>query len=863
MSSKSNMKTKERTRKKRDGTPDKSATPSQEQDEASTPVRDVIWNEEIEKLQIKPEELLKIWPPRPPSTEKTYVRVSVQKIKNVPATEKCKSVIATDNKQTVHGSCMQQMDSSEYDGPRFTETGDVIPYTILGTYEDFYKEANRRGAVSLNMPKPQGDLEEVGTPTVKYEKKRHKHHRDTESNSLRNWYNKMMERKKQQGYISKLLQKAPEDLAMNQSDSYRTIQEQRYVIDRTISKVDYGKGYRIGSEFWFQQEQIGDNHKGLHVTLTHTQKGYPPPIEHVGLSQIVKKEKGCDWKGNENVYVNYPWHKSEFLSQRIKQLQPFIDEIDPWKPDFDALQVIGSNKPYNTTLDAEKDGHQDFSDSLHVSQDQEELTSDLNNVTETASDKSEKLLQKNSSAVESKVPVFGPSLLIERRAARWTGDDVSLKDKTAFETIINFETFSEDKTTSYLELINDGTTTIYYDWKKITKENPFGNVPSMTQRFYFNNSCDVILPGNTLKFPFIFKSTNAGVFTEQWKFETRPVLCGGAAIVVTLRGVALQRDKFKAQREELEKELHKKQAKQVVSHLLYALVNGIRTPERPSSPVDAYITEEEIFARNNPGLTYNHDLVTQLKVIYGQLFDEEIRAENVWSLSIDDLQESILQLNDEEEDKKEMLLHQMHSLIGKLTYTPNIPVQQDLHLFGRQILVDTIDKIVSQSLLLKHSMGIPLKGQPCNDKEADEVVKDQKLADTKSKVDSGKDKSKENIKDVKTAKVSPVKSDTKGKNTPTLTRKTTPIKSSSSTPVPAATPGNKIDVHIQGSQLNSDATASVRLSETELAAAHTLYQQNFIVQVYEILGDMANRMDSVFSSLTQGSKFESRSSSKW
>lgn len=51
-----------------------------------------------------------------------------------------------------------------------------------------------------------------------------------------------------------------------------------------------------------------------------------------------------------------------------------------------------------------------------------------------------------------------------------------------------------------------------------------------------------------------------------------------------------------------QKELHKKQAKQVVSHLLFALVNGIRTPERPSSPIDAYITEEEIFARNNPGV---------------------------------------------------------------------------------------------------------------------------------------------------------------------------------------------------------------------------------------------------------------------
>jgi hypothetical protein len=70
-------------------------------------------------------------------------------------------------------------------------------------------------------------------------------------------------------------------------------------------------------------------------------------------------------------------------------------------------------------------------------------------------------------------------------------------------------------------------------------------------RFLFLFS-GVILPGETVKIPFVFKSPNAGVFTEQWEFETRPVVCGGASLVVTLRGVAMQQDKFKKQRTELE-----------------------------------------------------------------------------------------------------------------------------------------------------------------------------------------------------------------------------------------------------------------------------------------------------------------------
>ena len=58
-----------------------------------------------------------------------------------------------------------------------------------------------------------------------------------------------------------------------------------------------------------------------------------------------------------------------------------------------------------------------------------------------------------------------------------------------------------------------------------------------------------------MRFPFVFKSPNAGVFTEQWKLETHPVVCGGAALIVTLRGIALQEDKFKYERSQIEVKL--------------------------------------------------------------------------------------------------------------------------------------------------------------------------------------------------------------------------------------------------------------------------------------------------------------------
>ena len=52
----------------------------------------------------------------------------------------------------------------------------------------------------------------------------------------------------------------------------------------------------------------------------------------------------------------------------------------------------------------------------------------------------------------------------------------------------------------------------------------------------------MILPGDTLNFPFVFKSANAGIFTETWELMTKPILCGGAPIRIHLRGEELYID---------------------------------------------------------------------------------------------------------------------------------------------------------------------------------------------------------------------------------------------------------------------------------------------------------------------------------
>ena len=50
-----------------------------------------------------------------------------------------------------------------------------------------------------------------------------------ETHAMRYWEEAMEERKAQQGHLSQKLKRSPERLAMNQGDSYRLVQEERYV----------------------------------------------------------------------------------------------------------------------------------------------------------------------------------------------------------------------------------------------------------------------------------------------------------------------------------------------------------------------------------------------------------------------------------------------------------------------------------------------------------------------------------------------------------------------------------------------------------------------------------------------------------
>ena len=67
-----------------------------------------------------------------------------------------------------------------------------------------------------------------------------------------------------------------------------------------------------------------------------------------------------------------------------------------------------------------------------------------------------------------------------------TGDDKSHRGETAHEARLNFTTGEGERDSGALTVANDGTTAIYFNWKKVFKPNHFDIRREKVQRFYFN-----------------------------------------------------------------------------------------------------------------------------------------------------------------------------------------------------------------------------------------------------------------------------------------------------------------------------------------------------------------------------------------
>ncbi|XP_009070841.1 PREDICTED: MYCBP-associated protein, partial [Acanthisitta chloris] len=718
--------------------------------EESEPVPCVLQGEDIQALAIKVEDLEKLHAPHlPPDAGRKPVEKKYLVRKDQPEEPKKVSYLVAHP-----ASSKAPKESLTFPGRRQFADGHekILPHHILGSLQEFKMEALARGNTEV------ADVIEVSHPDVTAAALKEKHGGEkkkkkapqaqlAQDKALQNWSRHMAIRKKQEKYLGEILQRPENELQMSISDNYRQIREECDLIDRSLPALLPGKGYRVGSEFWSQPERIGDELSGLMLTLTRTERGYPQPITHVGKPHTIQMETGL--KPPTKIPCHLTVDKSLFLKHRRQELKPVLEEMGFYKPDLEGLEVIGKGQPF-TSVSAE---------ALPDSTTSEEI--------ETLSD------PLSASCSVSPEGEMHPSLVFCGQPARWIQGTTYCMDEIGIAARLTFESLTGEEAESSLTVSNDGTAAIWYSWMRLPQQIPSRETKGKRMPcFYFDTRPGVILPGETLRFSFLFKSERAGIFSESWEFRTHPLLLGGALLQVTLWGIAVCEDKLADFRERLESDLSAREGAAIVEDCLNELLDQIRTPERSPSPVDACAMEEELFHQKNPELHYQHQVVKQLhklwrqrmtipsafeeKVPSGQSTPEPLPAQNntmevpdgknsleeapkqrtnveeeeaapsQWNLSLKDFKQAIMSIPREEQ--REEALTQLNKAALELCVEQR-PTQSDLlYPLCLQLWRGAIDDMVNHALRLRSLYNL-LEKDTCVDAVPKETEAPQKPVD--------------------------------------------------------------------------------------------------------------------------------------
>uniref|UniRef100_A0A5F8GVC4 MYCBP associated protein n=1 Tax=Monodelphis domestica TaxID=13616 RepID=A0A5F8GVC4_MONDO len=569
--------------------------PIQEEPE---PVSNVLQGDDILALAIKQEDLRKQHIPRPPVfqgksvTHQYFIRKhKVSKVKKI-----TRHLVA-------HPATPEAITKPlDYSGPAEKSSDgkeQILPHNILGSLSEFKRIAIDRGNTELAEMIP--DTICMVIPIVEKPKKHPPKEKvnlwqpPSQHKSLENWKRNMTLRQKQQEALSEHLKKPVSELLMNSAENYRRIQEERNLIERSLDS-------KVVCEFWTQPAYIGDEITGL---VTQWQRGFQESVTHVGKPQSVQMESGLP--SLREPWYRFTWEKSLFLIDRRKELRCILKDLDFNQPDIDGLEVVGKGHPFSSV------SAQHFPILIEAKE-------------STSKDSTPDPLADYPDVVP--MPFLGPSLLFCGKPACWIDRSLLPDEKQIGIAVrLTFETMEGERTSSVLTVVNNGTAAIWFAWRRLQEADTFEEFKGIkAQRFYFNTKEGVILPGETKEYTFFFKSLNAGIFRECWEFGTHPTLLGGAMLQVTLRGVALSQDIFMEDRKLLKEKLATQEAITIVQELLDELLKGIWSPDRAISPVDAYLTEEDLFNYRNPQLHYQHQVVRDLQELWNEYVVSSVPA---------------------------------------------------------------------------------------------------------------------------------------------------------------------------------------------------------------------------------------------
>ncbi|XP_068585071.1 MYCBP-associated protein [Cebidichthys violaceus] len=661
-------------------------------------------------LDIHPQDLHKIHKPKPPKgCQKPALMACVRKTQ--PADEERDAVRGPVAHPVNLDPSSQPLDDT---GLRFDDHGMLLPHGILGSLEDFrsYLEAKGETELVKRIPKSRryDPFEDPGRRHSEAVDGGHgipSGHRNVQCNALQHWDAHMMQRRQQQDILSDLLDRPVKNLLMNQANHFRETQEKKELLHHVLPLIHSGYGHRVGSEFWSLPQRYGDETSGIAATLTQTERGRREPVTLVGRPSSTRQESGI----TETLPpASRTWDQSAYLQHQCQELVEVLGVMDVKKPEINGLEVIGSSKPLT-----------------FVSVCRGSLLEEEEEETEH-----EKMKKENLDPLAQCDDVRSDALLIPAlrfcgQLASWTGNSTTNQGEVGISARFIFEALTGETASSQLELHNEGSTAIFYSWEQLPVPHSFPNLRSRTKslHFYFNSSSGVIRPGVTQRVEFTFKSERPGIKTELWQLNTHPVLLQGASMQVSLRGVALYQDQTAARRLFIETKLEERVTEQMCLSIVNEVLLGVHTPERPSSPAELYVTEEQEFVSKNPTLQYLCQPVEDLKRLW-----HEVHPERTWDFSVHTLRQVVLSLR-EHESVQEKSLAQLNSLLLQLSEPPPLNQQQlTAAAIGQQLWRKLLDTMAAEAMRLRNLLGLPEK-DTWIDQKKEPPTSDADVADNK------------------------------------------------------------------------------------------------------------------------------------
>ena len=268
------------------------------------------------------------------------------------------------------------------------------------------------------------------------------------------------------------------------------------------------------------------------------------------------------------------------------------------------------------------------------------------------------------------------------------------------------ENYSETPASSDIVVTNNGTSAVFYEWKKYTRPDFIKSKRNdIVTRFYCHYSKGMLLPGQSKRFLFSFISKKTGIFTEEWDLHTDPLVVKPIPQLV-LTGRSFQTDKMIAQRYFFEKEFKKRIVLHTAEEILTDVIRSVRTPTPPPPNLeDSKQCQEQFEAKNLKEKVWHTDEVIfmlrelEKSVISLLPSQEEIEP---WDLTLDNLRKTIEKIP--KQDIRDEKMKRLEFLVKLAKAKP--PNRSIYWNDARKVLIDFAENIPSISYTLRTELDL-------------------------------------------------------------------------------------------------------------------------------------------------------------